>query len=168
VGSAKGVILYHSRDFAGAARQYEKVLASNPTFVPALSALAEAYSVLGRHHDALATLERARTANGSDERLRALEAYIRAAAGDRVTALGLLRQAEAEPDRSRLGEMDFAAAYAVLGLTEPSQAAIRRALRDRDDSLVFAGVEPRWDRLRTTPAFAAILRTLNLPVGDPS
>jgi tetratricopeptide (TPR) repeat protein len=168
VATAKAVILYQSRDFAGAVRQFEKVLASNPTFVPAQSSLAEAYSMMGRHDDALRALARARTPDAVDERLRALEAYIRAAAGDRAGALLLLRQAEAVPGRPHLGEMDLAAAYAILGLTDQSQAAVTRAFRDRDDSLVFAAVEPRWDRLRTTPAFTALLSAMNLPTGAPS
>ena len=98
--------------------------------------------------------------------MRSLEAYIHAAAGHRDDALRLLRQTEAEPDRPRAGEMDLAGTYDLLGMPARAQAAVERALRNPDSALVFAAVEPRWDRLRAIRPFAAFVSTMKLSTGE--
>jgi hypothetical protein len=96
-----------------------------------------------------------------------LAAYIYASRGDRETALGLLHDSPADlKGTKRNGEVDRAAAYQILGLDNESQAALERAFAGHDNTLVFALVEPRWERLRATPRFARLLTDMKFPTGD--
>jgi hypothetical protein len=56
------------------------------------------------------------------------------------------------------------AALVLHGLDRDDAALERlnRAVEVRDPALTFLGVDPRWDGLRTAPAFQAVLSRVNL------
>ena len=92
----------------------------------------------------------------------ALRAYALAKAGRRADA-------EATLERLRLQEHErwVPRAYSALvlhGLGRDAEAIqqLRRALHNREPTMTFLGVDPKWDGLRTSPAFQELLSHVNL------
>jgi serine/threonine-protein kinase len=157
VATARGVVLYVSRDFESSVAQYLDAIAAAPDFAPAHSALAEAYTVLNRHDEALRSMKRAQELQAAPGRSRGIEAYIMAAAGDRDGALRVLSEAEAALDPGEPGATDIAAAYALLEMPERARTWLDRAVRARDFAVLYINVEPRYERLRAVTDVPAIL-----------
>lgn len=149
IATARGVILYLARDFDAAIQQYRAVLALSPDFAAAHAALAEAYVMVRRFDEAGASLARARALAPALGRIRAIDAYIMAAAGNDAGARRILAETEAGLDRTQEGSTDIAAVYARLDDRPRATAWFERAVQARDGSMLFVNVEPRYDRLRT-------------------
>jgi serine/threonine-protein kinase len=157
ISTARGVVLYLSGDLESAVAQYLDVIRAAPDFGAAHSALAEAYAALNRHDEALRSIERARQLQPAAGRSRAIEGYIKAAAGDRAGALRALEQAAAASAAGEAGDADIAATYALLDMPERARTWLERAVRARDFSVLYVNVEPRYERLRLATDVPAIL-----------
>ena len=162
IATARGVVLYQSRDFDGAIRQFLAVLAADPGFAPASFTIAEAYTMTGQY---------ARGAGppsaSPGERRPAGARSLHPGGARRSRIRGrLLQQAEIRSNAPRDGEIDLAATYDLLGLPDRAGESVQRARKNHDDSLRFAAVEPRWDRLRATAAFATVAAATGLPIGE--
>ena len=49
-----------------------------------------------------------------------------------------------------------------LGRDDEAIQQLRRAFDNREPSMTFLGVDPKWDGLRTSPAFQELLSRVNL------
>ena len=50
----------------------------------------------------------------------------------------------------------------ALGRDDEALQQLRRGVDARDPSMTFLGVDPKWDALRSSPAFQAVLSRVNL------
>ena len=91
--------------------------------------------------------------------------YIFAALGDTATALGRLRELDRERPARWLTETTRA--YAMLGIGDTAAAltALERATDNNEFWPAFGSVlDPRYDPIRSSPRWRALLRRVNLPV----
>ena len=117
---------------------------------PEWEAVDREVALSGRHTFALATL-----------------GYDLAVAGKRKEAEAVLAEmVEASATRYASPAL-MAWIYVAMGETDRALAALERALDERDGRLVFAGVEPALDPLRSDPRFNDLLRRAGFsdPIG---
>jgi hypothetical protein len=100
---------------------------------------------------------------GPRVRHRVLRGYALARAGRREeaeAALEWIRRQERET--SYVPPQHLALVLHGLGRDEEALAELRRGVEVRDVTLSFVGVDPRWDELRGSPSFQAVMSRLNL------
>jgi TolB-like protein/DNA-binding winged helix-turn-helix (wHTH) protein/Tfp pilus assembly protein PilF len=159
VAADRGAILYYSRQYEPAIRQFRSVLDLDPNF-PRASMIMYAYVEEGMFPQALAAAARNRV--HSEPWYWADLAYIHGRAGHLREAredLGHLQRL------SRKEEVDPALfAYAFLGIGD-KQAALRsldRACDAHSNIMTSLKVEPAFDSLRSDPSFQDLLRRVGL------
>ena len=85
--------------------------------------------------------------------------------GYALAKAGRLAEAEATLDRLRqLSARPINVALVLHGMGRNDEALqeLQRAVEGRDPALTFLGVDPRWDELRTSHAFQAVMSRVNL------
>jgi serine/threonine protein kinase/tetratricopeptide (TPR) repeat protein len=146
---------------------YRKLLATEPRFAYGRSTYSVSLRLAGRHDEAIkeATLG---VEYGSDDSQLAL-----AILGEAYAAAG--RVEEAKEVLSRLGELaarryvspyHLALIHCHLGDKELALALLNEAYALRDAWLVWLGVEPQLDTLRSDPRFVELLRLTNNPLAS--
>lgn len=162
VQAMEGAILRYARRPTEAAARYRQVLERDPRFVPARYGLGLAYAEMGRHEEAATELRRAleidEDATIVADLVRTLAASGRtseaAAAAERWRMLSR-PPAVHRPDRE-------AVIHAWLGDPERALALLDEAVAKRFPGAAWLAVDPRYDPLRSQPAFADILRSAGL------
>jgi hypothetical protein len=85
-----------------------------------------------------------------------------AIAGDKAGAHQMLAKLE-ETSRSRyVPALYFAAVYTGMGDKEQTFSWLEKAFREQDDRLVYLGVDPMADPLRSDPRFQQFMKRLGL------
>jgi serine/threonine-protein kinase len=162
ITSAAGGILFMARQYDRAIEQLGTALEMDPDFALTHQLLAEVYAQTGNHERALAELDRARgLARG---RRLALLAYIQAGSGRAGDARAALRELERSPPGDHAYPTDIAAVHCRLGDREAAFRWLEKALGERDMSLAYLKVEPRFDPLRQDARYATLLNRLRLGV----
>ncbi|HEX6737557.1 MAG TPA: tetratricopeptide repeat protein, partial [Vicinamibacteria bacterium] len=155
---------YFAGRYDRAAEAARRVAELHPTFAPAHIALQQALERQGRYPDAVAALRQAAAALGAD--LAPVQEVERALAREGKDGYwaALLRLAErgwpAAVSPSHRANM-----YAARGEGQRALEWLERAYADRDDELVWAGVEPWYETLRPDPRFGDLLARLGLREG---
>jgi DNA-binding winged helix-turn-helix (wHTH) protein len=162
VGLDLARILYLSRDFDGTVRECWNLLSLEPRFWPAQSFLGLACARLGLPDEAVTELENACVC--SDRHPAAV-----CALGCVAASLGMQEQAELalrELDPQAAGVYTSwywrAAIHAWRGEPIPALESLVTACAHRDPLLLWLGVDPGFDLLRTHSRFAALLDRLGL------
>jgi pentatricopeptide repeat protein len=138
------------------------VLELNPNFQLAYSYLAEAYEEKGDFVSAVATIENA-PITLNDPVTLSVAAHAYAKAGDRHKALEILRELERRSSKEYEPAFHIAPIYVGLGDIERSVEWLNKACDERSLWLVWLGVDPKFDSLRSDPRFQDILRRIGLP-----
>jgi len=153
--SDEGRILFRARRYAEASERHKRALELDPTYVPAMSRLADAYLLLHKFDDMRTVLEQVPPA--AESRQQALWAQLYARTGRvadaRAIADGLMRQ-----NRS---DADLPYVYAAIGDRDKALALLERGVRDHSILAVVLR-DPRFDELRPSPRFQELLRLANL------
>jgi tetratricopeptide (TPR) repeat protein len=160
VGVAWG--LYVSRDFQGASEQCWKVLAMEPKFGAAQYTLGLAYAQMGLTEDAIVELRNARTCAGEQPAVLAALAHVYAGAGEAAEAAAMASELEDLSQRRYVSPYWLALVCCGSGERARALELLGRAYAERDVWLTWLGVEPRFDTLRTEPAFQELLRQIGL------
>jgi TolB-like protein/cytochrome c-type biogenesis protein CcmH/NrfG len=92
----------------------------------------------------------------------ALRAYALAKAGRRTEAEAALEQIRGLERQQYVRRVHVAMVLHGLGRDEEALQELSQSVEVRDPALTFLGVDPKWDRLRTSPAFQAVLSRVNL------
>jgi serine/threonine-protein kinase len=152
-----GWALYMARRYDEAIAQLEATLAIEPTYSPARSLLARAYSMAGRHQEALAYN------TPVDAGFEGIAAQVYAQAGHRDEARRLLAVATA-PETKANSKYQIATAYASLGDVETAIAYLEQAFEDHEPALVNLGIDPRLDPVRGEERFQRLMGRMRLNV----
>ena len=157
-----GWCYYQARRFEQSLVTYENMLEAVPDFSYGLATYAWALRSLGRTEEAVLASERALEHSSGGQ-------FFVAGLGASYAAAG--RTADARATLVRLDEMaagsyvsPYHRALIHLHLNERDEALtlLEKALAINDGWLVWIGVEPEWDNLRTEPRFQELLtRTSN-------
>ncbi|MHB8410892.1 MAG: winged helix-turn-helix domain-containing tetratricopeptide repeat protein [Candidatus Acidiferrales bacterium] len=158
VNTMSGMFCYQARRYAEATPHFLRALELNPKFWVAHINLAKNLYAQGRIEEALVEATKAREFSGGSSEPISLEGYLLARMRRRAEAEERLGELETLAKRNYVPPYNFATVY--LGLENPSKTIewLERGFAERDVRMVFLGVDPKWDALRSDQRFQDLLR----------
>ena len=162
IANDRGELLGYAGKTSEGLRQYEEVISLNPNFPLAHSFLAYMYALMGDRKRARAEADEYLALTNHSLAAEFRSAYIAARGGDRTTAMRVLNQFAGQAQRNG-SCYEVAAVYIGLGDSDDAYAWLRRALQQREGSLILLRVDYMWQPLRSDPRFAELLRRVGLP-----
>jgi TolB-like protein len=162
IGVSRGLQHYFARDHDAAVSRYLEVLDIDPHFAMARYFLGQAYEQQGRHAEAVAALRQAIAESGGSQEMTAVLARTLASAGARGEAEALLADLMAQAERQYVAPSLVAQVFAGLGRDADALDWLERAADVRAADLIWLGVRPDFDAVRSHPRFTAILQRLGL------
>ncbi|HEV2290178.1 MAG TPA: winged helix-turn-helix domain-containing protein [Candidatus Acidoferrales bacterium] len=162
-----GWVHYYQHDFARSEAEFLKVLEQDSNFTSASTKLWLAYACDGKHPQALQALENDLRSQGQIARIAIIEKANRTGGFDAsVQALIDTMHEEAEP--GTINPYHLAMLNALIGKKQEALAQLRKADEDRNDWLVYIGIDPAFDSLRSDPEFQKIVADVHIPVAPGS
>jgi serine/threonine-protein kinase len=157
--------LYFARRYEDSIRQYEKTIAENPLYSIAYYGLSWTLRKIGRCEESLNAARRAMELSGEDSLFNLAQyGQTLACAGQRQEAREVLRKLAAAAAAERfVSPYHTAIIYCFLGDKEKTFEYLERSFAEKEAWLVWTGVEPIFDDLRTDERFKNILRRINYP-----
>jgi tetratricopeptide (TPR) repeat protein len=157
----EGRILYRARQYEKAIALYKQALELDPSYLPALSRIADAYEQLGKFDEALAAAQKLVDSSRDRRADRRSLARIYARMGRRREAIEIAQTIERD---GALGGAEFALAviYTALGDRDHAIAALEIGV-ERRSVLAVVFRDPQLDPLRSDPRFQQLLRRAGLP-----
>jgi serine/threonine-protein kinase len=155
---------YNARRYDEAIAQSKKTLEIDPHFARAHYWLGLAYEQKSMYDQAIAAFHEAINNSDSVPIYVAAAGHAYAAAGRRAKALSVLAELEELSSRRYVSAYDIATIHVGLGDTASAMQWLERAYKERSDGLVYLGVDPRWDGMRSDPRFAHLVRRVGLPL----
>jgi len=139
----------------------------NPDYDYAYTALGFAYIRKGMYSEAVANMEKALSLE-KEEGYVVLHkvdlAYAYAAAGRKSEARKLLSELEQQDAQGRnMGEVGLYPIYFALGERDRALDWMDKAYKERSDSLVYLRYWPEFDRMRSDPRLADLVRRVGIP-----
>ena len=166
VNALEGGFLGAAGQPALARRSIERALALEPDFHVALLVRGGLALDAGDAAGAVADLERAAAGPpGHGSVMLASLAQAHVANGQRERAQGLLQLLQAQQREAYVPAVNLAAIHLALGDADAALDQLERAFEARDIRMVFLGIDARWNPLRASPRFLALVRALGLPEG---
>jgi TolB-like protein/Tfp pilus assembly protein PilF len=152
------VQLYLARVFDEAAEQCRQTLELDPNYQPAYEVLGQVYSVTGKHEEAVIEFEKSVAVTRRSSWALALLGYAHARSGAGIRALEIVAELERTAKSSFVPALCFALVYAGLEEADQAFAWFAKASDERHNRLAYIKVEALWDRVRSDPRFAELLR----------
>jgi len=143
------------------------VLEMDPHFVRAHSVLALAYEKKGMLAEAIAANEKAVELSGEYLEYRVRLSRVRALAGDRSAAAGMLDELMARAGTEYVSPIDFVLTYIGLGRHDRAIEWLEKAYEARSVYMVVANTSPLFDPLRAEPRFQEVLDRMGFPPVQP-
>lgn len=162
INAGVGWIHYFRRDYGESIRQFEKTIELDPDYVFLNWFLGQSYLMNGLGDEAMAAFRRGLDRSGNHPGMAAYLALACARAGETEEALELLHGLE-----SRIAEayvpLDYLSVVCMgLGKTKEALGWLEQACDERALHLVFLGVDPVFDELRSDPRFTRVLHKIEL------
>jgi tetratricopeptide (TPR) repeat protein len=154
--------LYFARRFDECLEQYQSMIAAHPLNPMAHFGLAWVARHIGRHDEALSAMKRAEELSNGTLMMTTGRGLVYAAAGMRQEAEEVLEKIAALPAQCYVIPYHVALIYHFLGDKEKTLLALEEAFEQRDLWLVWMGVEPAFDNLRSDPRFERLLALIGL------
>jgi serine/threonine-protein kinase len=154
-----GIVLYCSRRFEEAAAQSQRSLALAPDSLLPRYLLGVVRSQQNRPVEAIAELERFAARYGRPADVLGRLGYAYGRAGRYAAAQATLAELNRLPNPDAIYQ---AMLHTGLGQSDAALADLERSAGRHEPDLVFIGVEPAFDALRSEPRFAAICAGLGL------
>ncbi len=158
--SAVAICLYYLRRFDEAIDQSSQLLARDPSAAIAHLGLGRFLSAAGRHDEAIAMIRSG--PNRDVPPVQAELARILYLAGRTDEAEQLMVQLERAYADRRLAADQLAFVELARGRRDRAMALLLEAMAARLPSVIWIGVDPRFDPLRADPAFQDLIRQLQL------
>ncbi|MGH9700478.1 MAG: hypothetical protein ACRD52_13615, partial [Candidatus Acidiferrales bacterium] len=105
---------------------------------------------------------KARDFSGGNSEALALMGYTNGLMGRTREAEQMLAQLMLLGTQKYVPQYNIATVHLGLGQTQNTLDCLGRAYQDRDVRMVFLGVEPKWDTLRSDTTFQSLLRRIGL------
>ncbi len=156
---------YLSRQYDKAIALSQVVLQMDTTYLPARTQLALAYEQKGMLAEAVSTLEQTRKSAGEKAdlpMLHALLAHAYALAGRKADAQSELNVLTAIGKKRYVPPSYVAIVYLALGDKDKAFEYLNKSYQDRSEQLLYLGVEPVVDSLRSDPRFDKLLKQVGL------
>jgi TolB-like protein/DNA-binding winged helix-turn-helix (wHTH) protein/Tfp pilus assembly protein PilF len=154
---------FYARQYDKAIEQYRRTLELDPAFPQTQRYAAWALLQKGRHEEAIADLRAASSALGPDPEVEAELGHALAVAGRRAEARAVLEGLRQLSSSRYVSPYSVALVHAGLADRDQALAWLDKAYDDRSDYMVYLGLEPMLDSLRSAPRFDALVRRVGLP-----
>lgn len=167
VANEGGLILYFSRRYDEAIREFKKSLGLDSMSVFTRIPLGGAYLQKQMYTEAIEVLQQVVSSMNPSNLRQALPlaalAHAYAVAGRPAEAMNVVsRLEEFSGTRGYVSPYWRAMIATSMGNTDEALMWLERAYKDRDGSMVFLKVDPSFDRLRTNPRFVDLLRRMGI------
>jgi TolB-like protein/tetratricopeptide (TPR) repeat protein len=158
-----GYLLHSTRQFEPAVAQLRHAIDLDPTFFFAHWFLSGTYLFNGRLDEAIAAAEKANELSGRHALTLGSLGGVYGRAGRTAEARQVLEELTARRQSTYVPASALAFVHGGLGEPDQSLAWIETAIAERDP-IVVTGLTsaPTYDRLRSHPAYPALLRKMNL------
>ena len=151
---------YFAGNYDAAIAQYRKALDMDPNFALGRQTLGLAFERKGMHTEALAELERAVALSGGTPSAVAGLGAAYAASGDRRRAGEQLEKLRAASTRRYVPAIIFASLYLAMNDCPQLAAALRQAVQERSEYVIYVHADPSFRPFLDDPRFSGILPTL--------
>jgi len=148
----KGQILYLAGQYDEAAAQLERAIEVEPNFWISHLILGKIYERRKMYPEAIAEFQAASDLSGAPEPKSYL-AYTYAVSGQHAEAQKLVDELKLAATQQYVPPKHVALVYAGMGQKDEMFVWLEKAYEDRDISLAFIKVEPRWNEYRADPRF---------------
>ena len=153
---------YLSRQYDKAISQCQVGLQIDPTYLPARIQLGLAYEQKGMLKEAISELEQARDLAKTLPMAHALVAHAYATAGRRGDALNEINVLNTMKSQRYVPPSYFAIVAIALGNKNEAFGYLQKSYQDRSEQILYLGVEPLVDPLRSDPRFDQLLQRVGL------
>jgi tetratricopeptide (TPR) repeat protein len=157
-----GWIYYFARRYDDAARQIRKALEIDERFNVAYFKLGQVYERQARYEEAIEQYHRAMELSSNLWIMPGL-GHALAMSGRRDEAYQILEELKRMAAQRYVSPYFIAEVYRGLGEIDLTFEWLEKAFADRSDWLVWLGVEPALDPLRSDPRFQDLMRRVGLP-----
>jgi DNA-binding winged helix-turn-helix (wHTH) protein/TolB-like protein/Tfp pilus assembly protein PilF len=158
-----GAPYYYKGDYDKAIAQYQRVVEMSQDFWLAHWWLFQCYTQEKRYNDALAEAQKGARLRGENINSFPVVGYLYAVSGKQTEARQALEEAEREEKQHYISSYSVALIYVGLGETDKAFERLEKAMKERDNGLVFLNIEHRFDPLRSDPRFAELVKEVGLP-----
>jgi Tol biopolymer transport system component/serine/threonine protein kinase/tetratricopeptide (TPR) repeat protein len=152
-----GMALYQARRFPDSIKQLHRSLELDPNFVLSRWVLGWALVETREFEESIAELKRATLLTDNSPPILAALGVAQAAANHKSEARRILAKLERAATKRYVSPYHLALIYTKLGETEQAFASLERAIAMRDAWMIWLGVEPQFDPLRSDSRFSQLL-----------
>jgi DNA-binding winged helix-turn-helix (wHTH) protein/TolB-like protein/Flp pilus assembly protein TadD len=162
INTVCGLPFYYMRRYDRAIQIYEEALETDASFFPGYAYLAMAYEQNGQSEEAVSALRRALLLSPDNTFALASLGHVYAVSGNEKRARETIEYLNVLAAQKYVSPYGMAEIYTALDEKEQALAELEKAAAERSWWLIFAGVNPRFDKLRPAPRFLNILKKINL------
>jgi serine/threonine-protein kinase len=152
---------YFARQYENAVEQCQDVLEVQPGFHRPHQLLGMIHLQQGLCMEALTELQQAMFLSDGNRKIRALLAVAKANCGDTAEALQIVSELHAGK-RPYTSAVDMALVYSALGDRDRVFEWLERAYAAQDGELIWLGIDPIYDSIRSDPRFRDLLERMKL------
>lgn len=157
-----GWLLFFERNYDQAKQRLQRTLEMDPNFMSAQVKLGWVYEQQGKYELAIEQLKIALSLSGEDANILALLGHSYALAGRTTEARRIITNLMTVSLKQYISPYWIGLIYASLGDNDQAFQWLNEAVKERSGGLVWLGVEPKLDRLRSDPRFSELLTTIQL------
>jgi serine/threonine-protein kinase len=160
--STRAEIQYHSRNYDAAINQARPTVEQYPGYWPAYIWLGSALREKKIYGEAIEQFSQARKLSGNHPVMIALYGHALAVSGDAAGARTALAELQQLSHSRYVSPIYFAMVHTGLGENQSALDLLDRAYNERTDRLVYLGVDPIADPLRSEPRFKELLHKIGI------
>lgn len=160
--TTRAEIKYNIKDYDAAIEQGRRTIEQYPSYPLAYIWLGSAYRQKKMYREALDSFSQGRRLSGDHPAMIALYGHALAVSGDAAGARRALSELQHLADSRYVSSLYIAAIYTGLGEKSTALDWLDRAYNERSDRLVYLGVDPVADPLRSEPRFTQLLRKIGI------
>lgn len=147
------------------ARECKRALELYPDFIPAHQLLGLVYGQMNDSSAALAEFSEAEALERDNPVTLILMTFELARSGKKTEARQALQGALARPGTAVVPDYYIAASWSEIGDKAKAMESLRRAEQDHSNWLIYLPYDPRFDGMRSYPAFRAAFQKSGMPNG---
>jgi TolB-like protein/Tfp pilus assembly protein PilF len=152
-----GCVKYYAGNYDESIRYYRQAIGLNPQSVLAYWGLGRALAREGKYDEALDTLKRFKTVNGSEPPVITAEiGYTEAASGDRSAAFEAIHALQKEAEHGYVDPYFVAIIYLALKDERDMYGWLDKAYSERSSFMISIATDPKWSATRDKPRFQAL------------
>ena len=163
LNSARAETFYYARDFDSSIDQARRTVEQYPNTLYARIWLASAYREKKNYPAAIQEFDQLRKLAGDNPGILMLYGHALAASGDKPEARKILVKLHAQAQTRYVPAIYFAVMHVGLGENDSAFTWFDKAVKERSDRVVYLGVDPLVDPIRSDDRFRKLLARIGLP-----